>query len=160
LWQQEERPGALEYRFRLATEFQRAVYAINSAGYVHKNICPDNLFTFDKRPATEQTDPTEIRLRDLSSVYSMDWRMLPKGNTSSNHFGDKEWTKNFYCYEERQGTEPQQRYAIKHDIYSLGICLLEIGLWESLIVEMDGSFELIDCFLAAAAELEGYPEST
>lgn len=124
------------------------------------NICPDNLFTFDKRPATEQTDPTEIRLRDLSSVYSMDWRMLPKGNTSSNHFGDKEWTKNFYCYEERQGTEPQQRYAIKHDIYSLGICLLEIGLWESLIVEMDGSFELIDYFLAAAAELEGYPEST
>lgn len=89
----------------------------------------------------------------------MGWRMLRKENTSSNHFGDEEWTKNFYRHEERQGTEPQQRYAIKHDVYSLGICLLEIGLWESFIVEMDGSFELSDYFLAVAAEHGDYPES-
>lgn len=27
---------------------------------------------------------------------------------------------------------------MQHDIYSLGVCLLEIGLWDSLVIPSDG----------------------
>lgn len=33
----------------------------------------------------------------------------------------------------RQGTHPEEEYQMQHDIYSLGVVLLEIGLWESFI---------------------------
>jgi hypothetical protein len=42
------------------------------------------------------------------------------------------WLKDIYRHPHRQGLQPQERYNIGHDIYSLGVCLLEIGLWESL----------------------------
>lgn len=34
----------------------------------------------------------------------------------------------------RQGTHPEVDYEMRHDIYSLGVVLLEIGLWTSFVV--------------------------
>jgi hypothetical protein len=34
----------------------------------------------------------------------------------------------------RQGTHPEMNYQIQHNIYSLGMVLLEIGLWTSFVV--------------------------
>lgn len=34
----------------------------------------------------------------------------------------------------RQGTHPEVDYEMRHDIYSLGVVLLEIGLWTSLVI--------------------------
>jgi hypothetical protein len=34
----------------------------------------------------------------------------------------------------RQGTHPEIKYQMQHDIYSLGVVLLEIGLWTSFIL--------------------------
>jgi hypothetical protein len=34
----------------------------------------------------------------------------------------------------RPGSVAESKYNIGHDIYSLGVCLLEIGLWESFLV--------------------------
>lgn len=31
------------------------------------------------------------------------------------------------------GEFPAEAYKMQHDIYSLGVCLLEIGLWEPLV---------------------------
>jgi hypothetical protein len=33
----------------------------------------------------------------------------------------------------RQGTQPEEDYQMQHDIYSLGVVLLELGLWRSFI---------------------------
>lgn len=35
----------------------------------------------------------------------------------------------------RQGTQPEIDYRMQHDIYSLGVVLLEIGLWTSFALE-------------------------
>jgi serine/threonine protein kinase len=35
----------------------------------------------------------------------------------------------------RQGTQPETNYQMQHDIYSLGVVLLEIGLWTSFVLE-------------------------
>ncbi|KAK0710163.1 hypothetical protein B0T26DRAFT_755270 [Lasiosphaeria miniovina] len=47
--------------------------------------------------------------------------------------GDDDWEKNLYRHPQRQGRSLQVDYKMRHDIYSLGVCLLEIGLWESLV---------------------------
>lgn len=38
----------------------------------------------------------------------------------------------------RQGAHPEIDYQMQHDIYSLGVVLLEIGLWTSFLVYDDG----------------------
>lgn len=44
---------------------------------------------------------------------------------------------------------------MKHDIYSLGVCLLEIGLWEPFIVQKDGDPFMCDeyCRMAVASNI-------
>ncbi|KAG4433509.1 hypothetical protein IFR05_011018 [Cadophora sp. M221] len=45
--------------------------------------------------------------------------------------GDNLWDHNLYRHPSRQGTLPEMHYQMQHDIYSLGVVLLEIGLWTS-----------------------------
>ena len=47
--------------------------------------------------------------------------------------GDISWERNVYRHPSRQGFDPVEKYRMPHDIYSLGVCLLEIGLWESFV---------------------------
>ena len=41
--------------------------------------------------------------------------------------------KNIYRHASRQGSNPPDDYEMQHDVYSLGVCLLEIGLWGSFV---------------------------
>jgi hypothetical protein len=45
-------------------------------------------------------------------------------------YGD--WQTNIYRHPERQGEHPANRYSMIHDVYSLGVVLLELGLWQPL----------------------------
>ncbi|KAI4705573.1 hypothetical protein J4E81_000456 [Alternaria sp. BMP 2799] len=47
--------------------------------------------------------------------------------------GDDAPDKNLYRHASRQGFRPRDDYEMRHDIYSLGVCLLEIGLWGSFV---------------------------
>lgn len=47
--------------------------------------------------------------------------------------GDDKWQDNLYRHPERQGKNPEESYTMHHDVYSLGVCLLEIGLWTSFV---------------------------
>ena len=47
--------------------------------------------------------------------------------------GDMCWDRNVYRHPLRQGHDPAEKYRMQHDIYSFGVCLLEIGLWESFV---------------------------
>ena len=50
-----------------------------------------------------------------------------------------EIANNIYRHPQRQGVFPEEVYTMQHDIYSLGVCLLEIGLWESFVPGEDVS---------------------
>ncbi|TGZ78794.1 hypothetical protein EX30DRAFT_397489 [Ascodesmis nigricans] len=47
---------------------------------------------------------------------------------------DAKWHRTLYQHPRRRGTHPDERYSIDHDMYSLGVCLLELGLWTSFVV--------------------------
>ncbi|KAL4756306.1 uncharacterized protein BDW70DRAFT_166308 [Aspergillus foveolatus] len=57
--------------------------------------------------------------------------VIAEGRTDK--FGDLDWAKNLYRHPLRQGLYPEEIFEMRHDIYSLGVCLLEIALWESFV---------------------------
>lgn len=61
-----------------------------------------------------------------------------------------------YQHPERQdpaGSVAEYKYNIGHDIYSLGVCFLEIGLWDSFVVPDDkGQLGLSQLFANAKAQ--------
>ncbi|KAL8865397.1 MAG: hypothetical protein Q9174_006905, partial [Haloplaca sp. 1 TL-2023] len=60
-------------------------------------------------------------------------RSRPEG-ANTNLTGDMVWDRNLYRHPSRQGLGPEEIYVMQHDVYSLGVCLLEIGIWQSLVI--------------------------
>lgn len=46
----------------------------------------------------------------------------------THRLGDDHWERNIYRHPQRQGISPDEDFSMQHDIYSLGVVLLEIGL--------------------------------
>lgn len=109
----------LNHRIQLAKQLARSVMFVHTSGFVHKNIRPETILVFTDGPKTMGP-----------SFLSGFERVRPSG-ASTEQSGDLEWEKNFYRHPVRQGLWPEELYKVQHDIYSLGVCLLELALWHS-----------------------------
>lgn len=118
-------PTSLDAKYMIAKSLSRGVMAVHSASFVHKNIRPDNIVAFSGNEG-----------RDVSAYLVGFERSRPAtGNT--NLIGDMQWERNLYRHPRRQGIMPEDVYIMQHDIYSLGVCLLEVGIWSSLVLPTD-----------------------
>lgn len=113
-------PHALDERFRLAKQLARSVMFVHMAGFVHKNIRPETIVVFQHKE------------RDLARSFLVGFERfrLEIGGTTRLQ-SDLRWETNLYRHPRRQGVSAEDVYIMQHDVYSLGVCLLEIGLWES-----------------------------
>ncbi|RAL14789.1 uncharacterized protein BO97DRAFT_412093 [Aspergillus homomorphus CBS 101889] len=111
----------LNERVNLAASLARSVVFLHSSSFVHKSIAPENIIIC-------QTDPT---LLGTPFLVGFDQFRLAEGRTYRT--GDNAWEKNIYRHPGRQGIRPDEEYMMQHDIYSIGVCLLEIGLWTSFV---------------------------
>jgi hypothetical protein len=91
--------------------------------FVHKNICPETTLCLCK--GQEEESSPLVCLVGFQVVRNVD------GKTNTTKIGDKH---RLYCHPSLQGVEKTD-YVMQHDIYSLGVCLLEIGLWESMLLQ-------------------------
>lgn len=114
-------PGSLSNRFDIAKQLANAVSYVHTFGFVHKNIRPETILGFP----SSQGSAFSIFLIGFSNVRLEDGR--------TRRIGDEDFDKNLYRHASRQGTSPEHEYSMQHDIYSLGVCLLEIGLWRSFV---------------------------
>ena len=118
---QDELNLTLSARFELAKTLGKAISYIHTIDFVHKNIRPDTIFAFKNKDNEESSfflgGFQESRTADGQTVYA----------------GELSWEKNLYRHPRRQGLNPEDRFIMQHDIYSLGVCLLEIGLWKSFV---------------------------
>lgn len=109
----------LNERFELAKRLARSVMFVHSSNLVHKNIRPDTVVIFHDE-ANSLGIPFLVGFEKIRSVGAF-----------THLVGDAEWQKNLYRHPNRQGLRHEESYKMQHDIYSLGVCLLEIGLWTS-----------------------------
>jgi len=127
-------PIPRNYRFILPRKLAESVFHVHRHNLVHKAIRPESIILFEPQGGV---DPQQTRYPNvIGTPYLTDWRYTRKTIDSSNLSTETDWTMAIYQHPQRQaglGTVAESKYNIGHDIYSLGVCLLEIGLWESLI---------------------------
>jgi hypothetical protein len=113
---------SLSDRFRVALQLATSVSYIHTYGFVHKNIRPETVLIFQN-----QKSP-------LGASFLLGFEKFRFADGRTMLLGDCVWEKNLYRHPRRQGLKPEEDYTMQHDIYSLGVCLLEIGLWESFVI--------------------------
>lgn len=114
---------SLSDRFEMAKQLANAVYYVHLYGFVHKNIRPETILSVGK--ADDTSLPCTACLVGFQVIRNADGRTFAVA-------GAMEWETNIYRHPLRQGDNAEY-YVMQHDVYSLGVCLLEIGLWESFV---------------------------
>ncbi|KAJ5371890.1 hypothetical protein N7517_003896 [Penicillium concentricum] len=104
-----------------AKQLATSVSYLHVLNYVHKGIRPETALIL-------QAD--DSRNLHLFLVWFKTFRTA-EGKTM--RLGNSDWAENIYQHPERQGNNPIADYTMQHDIYSLVVCLLDIGLWEPFI---------------------------
>ncbi|KAJ5708650.1 hypothetical protein N7488_008451 [Penicillium malachiteum] len=112
---------SLSDRIRLAKQLATAVSFIHILDFVHKNIRPETILIFERDG------------QSLGPLYLLGFRAFRLADNKTLRLGNSLWSENIYQHPDRQGIDPVTDYIMQHDIYSLGVCLLEIGLWGSLV---------------------------
>ncbi|KPM39368.1 hypothetical protein AK830_g7189 [Neonectria ditissima] len=136
-------PSSLSQRFEMAQELAKAVSYVHTFGFVHKNIRPESILSFGS-PNT----PTR-------SVFLVGFENFRREEGNTQRRGDDVPERNLYRHPTRQGPTPQDDYLMQHDIYSLGVCLLEVGLWQSFF-----QYDVENGSTVASALLGIPPDST
>lgn len=116
-------------RIQLAKRLARTVFFVHSADFVHKNFRPETIILFDHR---DRCDDHRLA-REIGFPFLVGFQKIRLANGHTGYFGDTAWEQNIYRHPSRQGEFPEQAYSMQHDIYSLGVCLLEIALWKSFV---------------------------
>ena len=113
--------GLLNGRFDIAKQLARSIMYIHSFQFVHKNIRPETILIF-RNSSTNSEAP-----------FLLGFEKFRPAEAATSYLGDAAWETNLYRHPSRQGLHPEDSYRMQHDIYSLGVCLLEIGLWGSFV---------------------------
>ncbi|KAK5097740.1 hypothetical protein LTR70_002781 [Exophiala xenobiotica] len=113
----------LHARISIAAQLARSVISVHSLEIVHKNIRPETILAF--------SCDLDLTVR----VFTLGFEQFRAVDAPSLYRGDFDWRKALYRHPSRHGTHPETQYLMQHDIYSLGVCLLEIGLWKSFVLD-------------------------
>lgn len=117
--------ASLNRRLRIAKELVRSISHVHTFKLVHKNVRPESVLLFEDAASS----------RCLTGLVGFVGTRCADGPSAM--LGDLQWHKNLYRHPSRQGEDAVDSYMIQHDIYSLGVCLLEVGLWESFVSYTD-----------------------
>ena len=112
---------SLSDRLVIAKNLAKSISFVHTLGFVHKNVRPENILLSSKDPLS------------LGHSFLVGFEEFRAAEGHTFRFGDSAWEKNLYRHPRRQGPRPDDYYIMQHDIYSLGVCLLEVGMWESLV---------------------------
>jgi hypothetical protein len=125
---------SLSRRVRLAQELATSVSYVHTFDFVHKNICPESVLLFDWETSSPLLAGSSAVMTNRRSSFLIGFESFRSAGGQTNWMGrDPDWEHNIYRHPERMGEFPAEEYRMQHDIYSLGVCLLEIGMWEPLV---------------------------
>lgn len=117
---------SLSRKMRIGRELAKAINYVHTFAFVHKNVRPESVLCFEDARASR------------SHAFLVGFDAFRAADAGTMMAGDMSWDRNVYRHPLRQGDDPAEEYRMQHDIYSLGVCLLEIGLWESLVEYTSG----------------------
>ena len=113
--------ASLNERFSLAALLARSVFFMHASHFVHKNIRPETVIVF-----------RDSKLQ-LGKPFLVGFEKFRLDTSRTHRFGDDLWYRNIYRHPQRQGFRPEEDFVMQHDVYSLGVVLLELGLSYSFV---------------------------
>ncbi|KAI0401988.1 hypothetical protein F4802DRAFT_392145 [Xylaria palmicola] len=119
---------SLSRKMHIARELAKAVNYVHTFGFVHKNVRPESVLYFEEDHGAANPSPA-----GHGNAFLVGFDAFRAAAAETIMAGDMHWDRNVYRHPLRQGNDPAEKYHMQHDIYSLGVCLLEIGLWESFV---------------------------
>ncbi|KAF2263897.1 hypothetical protein CC78DRAFT_496085 [Lojkania enalia] len=124
----------LNERVNLAKQLARAVLHVHSKNHVHKNIRPETILLFDDAPQY-QGECTKAFPVSLGTAFLTGFERVRKDEADTVPIdGPMTWAENIYRHPSRQGaSHSDDKFTMLHDVYSLGVCLLEIAMWRSFV---------------------------
>jgi len=107
-------------RLKLSMALARSLSKLQSISWVHQGIRSEHIVFLHKA----RSEPCY----DLPVIFGYG-NSRPESAVSNAHY-DNDPVRNLYRHPNRWGTTPLQSFNKLHDIYSLGVVLLEIGFWK------------------------------
>lgn len=165
-------PG-LEERYAMAYELASVVDRLHSVSWVHKNLRSDNIVFYHAKEALRLRASSSSSAADrvLEKVLPPDWFLYgfeyarPVDSATSLK-SDSNFERNVYRHPHRWGV-PTDAFAPVHDLYALGVVLLELGMWRraTTLVHHDASriadpFGITNSLAARARKHLGFSASS
>ena len=126
----------LNHRLDLAKKLASAVFFIHSGGFVHKNIRPENIIIFEPDLAESACSAETIKYsqfpRALGAPYLVGYDGVRKVDAKSDRIAVDNPERGIYLSPERHRLKVGDEFTMQHDVYSLGVVLLELALWKDL----------------------------
>lgn len=110
----------LRNRSSLAIELAKSLGALQAAGWVHQSVCSESVVIFADAESKFAYD----------KPYLVNFEFSRTAGGWSNHASAAAKHLGRYQHPERSRGDPA-KYEKKHDMFSLGVVLLEIGLWKT-----------------------------
>ncbi|CAN9239152.1 unnamed protein product [Alternaria alternata] len=128
-------------RLSVAKVLVQAVSNVHELGLVHKSIRSRAILLVVGMEHDQSTQSSSLEQSPSPEVYLQDWTYVRRqiAATSYNGTGDI-WQRRIYEHPDRQCSPdhfPETDYLPKHDIYSLGVVLMEIFLWVPFVKPND-----------------------
>ncbi|KAL8846462.1 MAG: hypothetical protein Q9221_008446 [Calogaya cf. arnoldii] len=120
---------SLDARMRLARSLSETLLLLHSVNWLHKSIRSETVLLLSEARVTPPAPRGPLSLED-PRLSGFEYSRLDNDFTPGNP--DFELHRNIYRHPKRWD-QPNESFAKIHDIYSLGVVLLEIGLWEAII---------------------------
>ncbi|GAW24372.1 hypothetical protein ANO14919_139560 [Xylariales sp. No.14919] len=114
---------SLNARVGLAKSIAKAVFYTHAYKYVHKDLRPANILLEADGDASRGQDFGQVLLAGFGDARAEDGSSLRKGTSLDE--------VNVYQHPSR--VDDVDKYTFLHDVYSLGVCLLELGLWTNFL---------------------------
>ena len=119
---QRDRP-LLERRFRLAFDICRCVHTFHRVGWLHRNLHSKNILFFVPAGGNNAEWVKEPRILGFAGSRENQLASFTNGPDKNSQFRN---------YQHPAYLAHQERYQEEFDYYSVGMVLLEIGLWSTL----------------------------
>lgn len=134
----ERRPlHSLSERFNFARRLAVTVLLIHASGWVHESINPQNILVLQREDTpAEKLFPASLGVPLLVGFHLS--RPLIGDSAPADELA-MENEASLYIHPRRLGSQAAKaRFVRAYDVYSLGVVLLELGLWKGLFARLKG----------------------
>ncbi|KAF4628431.1 hypothetical protein G7Y89_g9720 [Cudoniella acicularis] len=112
----------LNTRYAIAQSIAKSIGGFHADGWVHKSLRSQSVVFFKNKTAQHSI------LIDKPYLVNFEYTRPENDGTILDY--DLDIEKDIYRHPDRQGI-PSRPFTKVHDLYALGVILLEIGLWQS-----------------------------